>query len=143
MRWLIALILYSLLPVQSAWGEEIALRIGAHRIRATVAHTPYSRERGLMHHTRLCENCGMLFVFPKADRYGFWMKNTPLPLSIAFIAANGRILNIDEMQANSLEPHTAHGEILYALEMQQNWFSRYGISAGDRVTGLQRAPAGQ
>jgi len=143
MRWLIALILYSLLPVQSAWSEEIALRIGAHRIRATVAHTPHSRERGLMHHTRLCENCGMLFVFPRADRYGFWMKNTPLPLSIAFIAANDRILNIAEMQANSLDPHTAHGEILYALEMQQNWFSRHGISAGDRVTGLQQAPTGQ
>jgi len=143
MRWFIALILYSLAPVQTAWGEEIALHIGAHGIRATVANTPHSRERGLMHHTRLCESCGMLFVFPSAGKYAFWMKDTPLPLSIAFIAADGSILNIVEMQANTTQIHRAQDNALYALEMNEDWFAGHAIEAKDRVEGLQQAPRGQ
>ena len=137
MRWISALLLYSLMPQPSAWGAEITLRIGIHRIRADISNTPQSRERGLMQHTRLCENCGMLFVFPKNGRYGFWMKDTPLPLSIAFIAADGKIKNIAEMQADSLDIHAPKEEILYALEMPKGWFSRHGVNAEDRVDGLQ------
>lgn len=143
MRWLIALILYSLAPLQAAWGEEIDLRIRAHSIRASVVNTQHSRERGLMHRTRLCENCGMLFVFPSADKHAFWMKDTPLPLSIAFIAADGSILNIAEMQANSTHVHFAQDNALYALEMNEGWFAGHAIEAKDRVEGLQLAPPGQ
>ena len=142
MRWLTALFLYILIAVQTAWGGDIALHLGSHSIRATIANTPYSRERGLMQYTGLCENCGMLFIFPQAGKYSFWMKDTPLPLSIAFIAADGSILNIAEMQANTMQSHSAQGNALYALEMNKAWFAEHGINAQEHVQGLQQAPRG-
>jgi len=143
MRWITALILYSLMPLQAAWGEDIALRIGTHSIRATIANTPDSREHGLMKYTYLCGNCGMLFVFPKSGKYSFWMKDTPLPLSIAFIAADGNILNIAEMQANTTQTHSARGDARYALEMNKGWFAEHRIKPQDHVQGLQQAPQGK
>lgn len=143
MRWLFALILYSVIPLQAAWGADIDLSIGTHRIRAAIANNSYSRERGLMKNSRLCSNCGMLFVFPQAGKHSFWMKDTPLPLSIAFIAADGSILNIDEMQANTTHSHSARGDALYALEMNKGWFAEHAIKSKDRVRGLQSTPRGQ
>lgn len=143
MRWIFPLILYSLIQLQPAWAGDIALRIGTHSIRATIANTPHSRARGLMQQKHLCNNCGMLFVFPKADKHSFWMKDTPLSLSIAFIAADGRILNIDEMQANTMLTHSARDNALYALEMNKDWFIDHAIKAEDRVDGLQQAPPGK
>ncbi len=143
MRWLIAILILILTPLQTARGDEITLRIGSHSILATVANTPQSRERGLMKTVRLCENCGMLFVFPVAGKYTFWMKNTPLPLSIAFIAADGRIIDLVEMQANTLHFHCSSGHSLYALEMNQGWFSKHAIKPEDRVEELHLAPKGQ
>jgi len=143
MRLFITIFLLILTPLQFAWGEEITLRIGSHSIRATVANTPQSRERGLMKTDRLCENCGMIFVFPVAGKYAFWMKNTPLSLSIAFIAADGRILNIAEMQANTLIHHSSQGHALYALEMNQGWFSKHAIKPEDQVEEIQQAPKGR
>lgn len=119
------------------------LRIGTHGIRAAIAGTPHSRERGLMQKTDLCASCGMLFVFPKAGKYNFWMKDTPLPLSIAFIAADGSIINIDEMQANTLNSHGARANALYALEMNKAWFADHAIKPEDHVEGLQQAPRGR
>ena len=143
MKWIFIIFINILIPLQPAWGGDISLRIASHSIRAAVANTPQSRERGLMQHTQLCGNCGMLFVFPKPGKYSFWMKDTPLPLSIAFIAEDGRILNIAEMQANSTHTHSAQGNILYALEMNKSWFADHAIKAGDRVDGLQQVPPGQ
>lgn len=143
MRWSIALILCSLQALHPAWGEEITLRIGLHSVNAKIANTPQSREHGLMQQTQLCENCGMLFVFAKTGQYSFWMKDTPLPLSIAFITAHGIISNIAEMQAGSLDIHSSEGEILYALEMPQHWFARQGITAMNRVKGLEQAAPGR
>jgi len=143
MRWIIALIFYCLAPVQAAWSEDVLLRIAKHSIRAELANTPQSREQGLMQRKQLCENCGMLFVFPMSGKYAFWMKDTPLPLSIAFIAADGSILNIAEMEANTVDIHSAQGEILYALEMKKAWFSRNSIKISDRVEGLNKVAQGQ
>ncbi len=143
MKLLITILLLSLTPLQSARGDEMTLRIGLYNIRATVANTPQSRNRGLMKTVRLCENCGMLFVFPVPDKYTFWMKDTPIPLSIAFIAADGRIIDIAEMQANTLNFHGSRGNPLYALEMNQGWFSKRAIKPGDLVEELHRAPKGQ
>ncbi len=136
------IILYCLIPVRAAWGSDIVLRIGTYNINATIANTPASRKRGLMHQTQLCENCGMLFVFPQAGKYNFWMKDTLLPLSIAFIAPDDSILNIDEMQANTLNSHSAQGNALYVLEMNKDWFSQHLIKPRNRVEGLQQAPQG-
>ncbi len=143
MRWLIVSFILILTPLQTARGDEITLRIGSHTILATIVNTPQSRKRGLMETVRLCENCGMLFVFPVAGKHTFWMKDTPIPLSIAFIAADGRIIDLAEMQANTLHSHGARENSLYALEMNQGWFSKHAIKLEDRVEELHLAPKGQ
>lgn len=135
------LLLCLALVLPPAWAEKIVLKIGGQTVLAEVAATPQSRERGLMQRDQLCANCGMLFVFEKAGRYGFWMKDTPLPLSIAFIATGGAIINIAEMRPRTTEPHRANGNALYALEMHGGWFARNGIKPGDRVLGINHAPA--
>ena len=124
------------LTLPSAWAETTTLRIGNLRIQAEVASTPQSRSQGLMQRTQLCTDCGMLFVFPKAGRHAFWMKNTPLPLSIAFIAADGTILNIEEMQPNTTDNHTAQGDALYALEMNGGWFTQSSVKSGHKIKDL-------
>ena len=139
----LALLLYSLIHIQAAWSADVVLKIGTHSIQAVIANTPESRERGLMQTRNLCENCGMLFVFPKPGKHSFWMKNTPLPLSIAFIGKDGRILNIEEMQALSIQTHTALGDALYALEMNSRWFERRTIKPHAYVQGLKQLPQGK
>lgn len=127
----------ALLP--AAWAESASLTkvatllIGSQRIQAEVASTPQTRERGLMQRTRLCADCGMLFVFDEAAKHGFWMQNTPLPLSIAFINAQGIIINIADMQPNTTTIHLAQGDALYALEMNRGWFAKRGIKRGDAI----------
>jgi len=142
MRWMLTITLYLLMPVQFAWSSDIVLRIDAYRVNATVVNTPDGRKNGLMHKSYLCENCGMLFVFPISGKYKFWMKDTQLPLSIAFITADGKIINIDEMQANSNNTHNPQGNALYALEMNKGWFKQRAIMPEFRVEGLELAPPG-
>ena len=137
----ICLLLCSL--ISSAHSETIALRIGSQTIQAEVAATRQSRAQGLMQRKQLCANCGMLFVFEHAARHGFWMKDTDMPLAIAFIAPDGSIIGIAEMQANTLSEHYPQGDILYALEMNKGWFAQHDIKPKDQVDGLQQAPRGQ
>ena len=137
------LLLCFALVLQVAWAEEVILKIGPQTVRAEIANTEQSRERGLMRRDHLCDDCGMLFVFEKADRYSFWMKNTPLPLSIAFIAADGSIINIDEMLPDTTNTHDSQGPALYALEMNSGWFAKNRILAADKVQGLRRASKAQ
>jgi uncharacterized membrane protein (UPF0127 family) len=120
-----------------AHAGDLVLAIGKHAISAEVADTPAAREHGLMQRTRLCADCGMIFVFPTAARYGFWMKNTPLPIAIAFIGGDGRIVNIVEMQPYSLDIHYAQADSQYALEMNSGWFAAHGVNTGDTVEGLR------
>jgi len=114
----------------------VTLSIGAHQLTAEVAATPEQRAKGLMHRFSLQPDAGMLFEFERPDIQGFWMKNTYLPLSIAFIAADGRILNIEDMQAHSEDVHKSKGPALYALEMRRGWFADKSIVAGNKVTAL-------
>jgi len=123
-------------------GGLVSLRVGNHRIHVEVASTPESREHGLMQRDALCDDCGMLFVFEKADKYSFWMMNTLIPLSIAFIAADGSIINIDEMSANTTDTHSAQNNALYALEMNKGWFTNNGVAPADKVQGLKPAQKG-
>lgn len=115
----------------------VQLSIGTINIRVELASTPKTRARGLMRRNALCPDCGMLFVFGEAAKQEFWMKETLLPLSIAFIAEDGRILNIEEMPPKSAVRYGSHGAALYALEMNSGWFMRHGIKPGDRVQKLQ------
>ncbi|MGE0311102.1 MAG: DUF192 domain-containing protein [Lautropia sp.] len=117
----------------------MSLSAGIHRIRAEVADSPATRARGLMMRERLGKNEGMLFVFEQADVHCFWMRNTPLPLSIAFIADDGRIVNVERMQPFTEDAHCPRRAVRYALEMEQGWFAAKGIAPGDRLEGLGTA----
>lgn len=114
------------------------LQAGIHRIRAEVAATETSRERGLMWRQDLARNSGMLFVFNQPGRYCFWMKNTLIPLSIAFLDDDGHIVTLAEMEAGSEEPHCPSQTVRYALEMNKGWFVERGLTRGASVTGLPR-----
>lgn len=114
----------------------IKLSAGIHVIDAEVADTEQSQRTGLMFRRTMPENHGMLFVFSSPDVQCFWMHNTVMPLSIAFIAENGKVVNVDEMQAQTDTAHCSHRAIRYALEMNKGWFTAHGISEHSRIDGL-------
>jgi len=116
------------------------LRVKSHEIRVEVANTEESRRRGLMFRDRLGDNSGMVFSYLEAGVNAMWMKNTRIPLSVAFIDRDGRILNIADMEPFSEQAHASAGEAAYALEMNRGWFRKRGVKAGDRVEGLRRLP---
>lgn len=112
------------------------IQIGPHSVQAEVAATDASRSYGLMNRQSLPADHGMLFVFDSVGMPCFWMKNTPLPLSIAFIDAQGVIVNIADMQPHSQDTHCPAAPIVFALEMEQGWFKRHQIKAGMAVRQL-------
>jgi uncharacterized protein len=113
----------------------VSLRAGMHNIEAEVASTPTQRQIGMMMRTQMAPHEGMLFVFEDAMRQCFWMRNTLLPLAIAFISDDGRIVNIAEMQPQSDDSHCSARPVRYVLEMNRGWFDKRGIKAGDRLRG--------
>ena len=118
----------------------VELKIKGHRVVAEVAATVATRTTGLMNRFSLQPDHGMLFVFDEPQPMNFWMKNTYVPLSIAFIDAGGRIMNIEDMAPQTENAHPSRGLALYALEMKKGWFVQNGIGEGDRVDGLGKAP---
>lgn len=113
----------------------IKLGAGIHNIIAQVAQTPDQRATGLMFRTSMPTNEGMLFVFEQAAKQCFWMKNTLLPLSAAFVSDNGTVLNIEEMKPQTLESHCSAEPVRYVLEMNAGWFAKRGIKPGTKLTG--------
>lgn len=116
----------------------VELKTGIYRIQAELADTPKAREVGLMNRTSMPTNSGMLFVFDQKAGHCFWMNNTKIPLSIAFIADDGKIVNIEEMQAGTTNNHCPKAAVRYALEMNKQWFSERVIVPGAVVTGLPK-----
>ena len=112
------------------------LAAGIHIIRAEVANTEASRRDGLMFRKELAGNDGMLFVFEQPDVQCFWMRNTLLPLSIAFIADDGTIVNIEDMAPQTDDTHCSKKPVRYALEMAQGWYDSHGMKAGRKIDGL-------
>jgi uncharacterized membrane protein (UPF0127 family) len=112
------------------------LTVGMFVIDAAVAANDPDREQGLMYRTQLAPNEGMLFVFNENAVHCFWMKNTLIPLSIAFMRADGTITDIDEMQAETTNNHCPRNNGVYALEMSKGWFSAKGIRPGMKIGGL-------
>jgi uncharacterized membrane protein (UPF0127 family) len=112
---------------------HVQLGIGFYAIDAEVASTPGSRQKGLMGRRQLAAHQGMLFIFPQVARHCMWMKNTLLPLSVAFIDETGHIINIEEMRPQSENNHCAAAPARYALEMRAQWFSQKGIRVGERL----------
>ncbi len=118
----------------------LELHIKGQRVVAEIAATEATRTTGLMNRFSLQPDHGMLFVFSQPQALAFWMKNTYVPLSIAFIGADGRILNVDDMAPLTESTHPSRGAALYALEMKKGWFAQHAIDEGERVLGLDRAP---
>ncbi len=116
----------------------VELKAGIYRIQAELADTPKAREVGLMNRTSMPTNSGMLFIFEQKAGHCFWMNNTKIPLSIAFIADDGKIVNIEEMQAETTSNHCPKAAVRYALEMNKQWFSERVIMPGTIIQGLPK-----
>ncbi|MEY4495170.1 MAG: hypothetical protein RL744_234 [Pseudomonadota bacterium] len=123
---------------QNAGLPTIELKAGIYRIQAELADTPKAREVGLMNRTSMPTNSGMLFIFEQKAGHCFWMNNTKIPLSIAFIADDGKIVNIEEMQAETTNNHCPKAAVRYALEMNKQWFSERVIVPGTAIQGLPK-----
>lgn len=111
------------------------LGAGMHNIVAELALTPQQHATGLMHRTSMGTHEGMLFIFDRPGTQCFWMKNTLIPLSIAFIADDGTIVNVDEMKPQTLESHCSAKPVRHVLEMNAGWFKKRGLGAGSKLTG--------
>jgi uncharacterized membrane protein (UPF0127 family) len=143
---------FTLAPVHNAYAQQMPpgakqpgdfprtkLTVGMFVIDAAVASNDADREQGLMYRTQLAPNEGMLFVFGENAVHCFWMKNTLIPLSIAFMRADGTITDIDEMDAETTNNHCPRNNGVYALEMSKSWFESKGIKPGMVMQGLPAA----
>lgn len=130
----------SLAQDQAQRLEAITLTAGMHRISAEVALTPQQRAIGLMHRKEMPQHQGMLFVFERPEVQCFWMKNTLIPLSIAFLADDGSIVNVAQMKAQSLDSHCSSQPVRFALEMNEGWFAKKGMGPGSKINGAPFRP---
>ncbi|RYF01294.1 MAG: DUF192 domain-containing protein [Comamonadaceae bacterium] len=115
--------------------QRVDISAGMHRIDAQVAISPQERQTGLMHRKDMPQQEGMLFVFEQPAVQCFWMKNTLLPLTAAFVADDGTIVNLVDMKPQSLDSHCSAKPVRYVLEMNQGWFAKRGLKAGFRLKG--------
>jgi uncharacterized membrane protein (UPF0127 family) len=139
----LAAILVALLAAASASAQQpplpaIDLTAGMHRIHAEVANDTGSRTQGLMFRESMAQNAGMVFVFEENATHCMWMKNTLLPLSVAFIDLAGEIINIADMKPQTEDSHCAARPARYALEMNKGWFAQRGIKPGARLGGFEK-----
>ncbi len=137
--FILALFVLPLFMDEKAFPEEgkkplFQLTVKGKKIRAAVVQTEEEKARGLMFRESLGKDEGMLFVYDREEILTFWMKNTPLPLSIAFIDQRGKIVDIQDMEPFNLQTHASILPARYALEMNQGWFKKNGIKVGDVVS---------
>jgi hypothetical protein len=121
----------------------VELGAGMYRIEAEVAANDQHRQVGLMNRKTMPAQRGMLFVFPQERTHCMWMRNTLMPLSVAFIDADGYIINIENMKPQTEDNHCAKVPARYALEMNEGWFAQRGIKPGTRLQGIDKAPRPQ
>ena len=114
---------------------SITLNAGMHLIQAEVAQTPEQRSTGLMYRSAMGTNEGMLFAFEESGQQCFWMKNTLLPLSVAFVADDGSVVNIENMKPQTLDSHCSKKPVRFVLEMNDGWFAKRGIKPGSKLGG--------
>ena len=137
-KFVVALMLaVPMLAVAADEAPTRILTIRDQKLEVEIASTPQTRALGLMNRFSLRTDHGMLFVFETPQPLAFYMKNTYVPLSIAFVDARGRILNIEDMRPLDESTHWSKGPALYAIEMRQGWFASRGIGPGDVVDGLK------
>ncbi len=128
----------SMVALADAGLPTTHLKVAGHALKVEVAATEAHRNQGLMFRKALGRDEGMLFVFEDPGYYAMWMKNTLIPLSVAFLDARGEILNILDMEPQTLDSHAAAGPALYAIETNRGWFAAHKVKAGDKVTGLPK-----
>lgn len=119
------------------------LHASFYRIDAEIAATQEGRAQGLMFREKMGANQGMLFIFTRSDRHCMWMRNTLLPLSVAFLDEEGKIINIEDMQPKTESNHCATSPARYALEMNLGWFASKGFKSEQVIGGLNRLPRPQ
>ncbi|HUY04819.1 MAG TPA: DUF192 domain-containing protein [Rhodocyclaceae bacterium] len=136
--WIAAALALTAWQVQAQ--QSLELTAGIYHIRAELANTDQSRAQGLMYRKRMPANDGMLFVFDQDERYCMWMRNTLMPLSVAFLDGRGRIINIEEMLPQTENTHCAARPARFALEMNAAWFKTRGLDAGTSIAGVDQAP---
>ena len=137
------ILLVSLLSLNVVWAQEgpqltlnrIKISAGMHQIDTQLAMNPQERQIGLMNRPSMPNHEGMLFVFDDASVQCFWMKNTLLPLTAAFVAEDGTIVNLEDMKPQTLESHCSKKPVRYVLEMNQGWFAKRSIKAGFKLSG--------
>jgi uncharacterized membrane protein (UPF0127 family) len=115
---------------------KIRMNAGIHNIDAELAQTGEEREIGLMFRSSMGANEGMLFAFERPGQQCFWMKNTLIPLDVAFVADDGAIVNLDRMKPQTLDSHCSEKPVRFVLEMNDGWFAKRGIKAGQKLRGL-------
>lgn len=142
-HFLIGLLWLSALSSTTVLAEipHADLTLGFYRVDAEVAANQADRMQGLMQRSHLGTSQGMVFSFTFTAQHCMWMKNTVIPLSVAFLDENGEILNIADMQPQTEDNHCASKPARYALEMNRGWFAQRGIQAGARVGGLDKLPS--
>lgn len=113
--------------------REVEIRVGGISVTVEIADEPEARSRGLMNRDSLPEDHGMLFVYPEEQILSFWMRNTRIPLDIAFIDRNGFILEIQQMEPHDDASHASKQPAMYALELRRGWFEDHGVEPGERV----------
>jgi uncharacterized membrane protein (UPF0127 family) len=133
-----ALIAVSLAANADVTFKSMSVKVGAHPLRVEVASSDPQRMQGLMYRKKLGRDDGMLFTFDEPAYQSMWMKNTLIPLSVAFIDGEGRILNILDMEPQTLETHTSAGPAVYAIETNKGWFEDNRVKPGEKVTGLPK-----
>ena len=120
--------------------QRTTLSVGIHQIDTQVAATSEQREIGLMYRREMPQHEGMLFIFENSSRLCFWMKNTLIPLTAAFIADDGTIVNLENMKPQTLDSHCSAKPVRYVLEMNQGWFAKKGVKPGSKVIGRPFSP---
>ena len=133
----------ALIAAADAPMKTTTLKVAGHALKVEVAASDAQRMQGLMYRKKMGANDGMLFIFDEPAYQAMWMKNTLIPLSVAFLDAQGTILNILDMEPETLDTHMSAGPSIYAVETNKGWFAQKKVKAGDKVTGLPKPPSGK
>jgi uncharacterized membrane protein (UPF0127 family) len=118
--------------------RTVQIKVAGHPLKVEVAQSDAEREKGLMHRKSLGRDDGMVFVFDEPGYHAMWMKNTLIPLSVAFVDREGTILSIHDMEPQTLTTHQSAGPSIYAVETNKGWFAQKKVKVGDKVTGLPK-----
>jgi uncharacterized membrane protein (UPF0127 family) len=136
----LVLLIASMASLAEVTFKTSQVKVAGHPLKVELANDEPQRMQGLMFRKSLGAEDGMLFVFDEAAYHSMWMKNTLIPLSVAFVDRDGVILNILDMEPQTLDSHMAAGPAVYAIETNKGWFAAKKVKPGDKVTGLPKAP---